>query len=120
MAKYTINVSRGAKDGTLKFTHGAINISTKCWWDPKAKIPARTYTGCSATTMKTKKNSLGRPREAIFIPSVPGYRGIFIHMGTSAAWSDGCIVIREKEMLKIFKAIVPKNGKNVNVIVKDH
>ncbi len=119
MAKYTIKVNRGKKDGTLKFNQGAVNVSTKCWWDPKVKIPARTYTGCSATTMRSKKNSKGNPREGIFIPSVPGHKGIFIHMGTSAAWSDGCIVIKEIDLLKIYNAIVPKNGKNTDVIVKD-
>jgi hypothetical protein len=119
MAKYTIRVDRGKSDGTLKFNHGSVSVSTKCWWDPKVKIPASTYTGCSATTMATKKNSKKKPREAILIPSVPGHAGIFIHMGTSAAWSDGCIVIKESEVLKIYKEIDPKNGKNVDVVVKD-
>ena len=116
---YTINVERRKTEGTLRFDAGKAHVSTTCWWDPDKKIPAATYSGCSKTTMSTKKNSSGGPREAIFFPSVPGFTGIFIHMGTSAAWSDGCIVIRESEFLKIYNAITPKGGKNVTVVVKD-
>ena len=53
----------------------------------------------------------------IFFPSVPGYTGIFIHKGTSSAWSRGCIVIAEQEMLRIWNAITPKDGRNITVIV---
>ncbi|MBI3469279.1 MAG: L,D-transpeptidase [Planctomycetes bacterium] len=118
MANYTIDIKRGKDSGTLTYS-GGVSVSTTCWWDPKRKIPARTYTGCSATTMATKKNSLGKPREAIFFPDVPGYKGIFIHMGTNAAWSDGCIVIAEAEIKKIYNDILPKDGKNVTVTVSD-
>jgi len=116
---YTIYVDRGKKEGTLRYDSGKVHVSTTCWWDPDKKIPANTYSNCSATTMSTKKNSKGKAREAIYFPSVPGYTGIFIHMGTSSAWSDGCIVIRESELLKIYNSITPKGGKNVTVVVKD-
>jgi hypothetical protein len=118
MAAYSINVRRGKKNGTLTYSGGAI-VSTTCWWDPVKKIPAGTYTGCSATTMAKKKNSSGQPREAIFLPNVPGFKGIFIHMGTGPGWSDGCVVIVETEILRIYNDILPKNGKNVTVIISD-
>lgn len=52
--------------------------------------------------MDKKKNSIGTPREGIFLPNDQSNRiGIFIHMGTSAAWSEGCIVIDEQELLTI-------------------
>lgn len=115
---YTITVERGKATGTLTYA-GSVTVTARCWWDLMKKIPAATYTGCSATTMSTKKNSRGGPREAVYFPEVPGFRGIFIHMGTSAKWSDGCIVINETDMLKIYNDIDPKNGRNVTVTVKD-
>ena len=66
-----------------------------------------------------KKNSAGNPREAIYLPSVPGYSGIFIHMGSSSAWSDGCIVIAESEIKRIYNDVTPKDGHNVTVEVVD-
>lgn len=114
---YTINVTRGTNNGTLTYTNGGVSVSTTCWWDPNQKIPANTYNGCSATTMSTKLNSQGSPREAIYIANVTGYSGIFIHMGTGPAWSDGCIVIDENDLLVIYNDIEPKNGNNVTVHV---
>jgi hypothetical protein len=118
---YTINVSRGLVNGTLSFTSGSTQINTTCYWDSQHKIPAGTYEKCSATTMAHKKNSLGNPREAVYIPDVKGYAGIFIHMGKKPFknWSDGCIVIEENEMLKLYNSISPKNGHNVTVVVTD-
>ncbi len=114
---YNIEVKRGKTDGDLTFTSGKTTISTKCYWDPLKKIPAGTYKNCSATTMARKKNSKGQPREAVFIPGVTGFSGIFIHMGKKpfADWSDGCVVIEESKMLEIYKAIKPKDGRNVTV-----
>jgi hypothetical protein len=118
MPIYKISVKRGKREGELTYK-GSINLSTKCWWDLRRKIPARTYNRCSATTMKTKRNTAGNPREAIFIPTVPGYSGIFIHMGRNSRWSDGCIVIKENELKKIYDDIKPKDGRNVTVEVTD-
>ena len=67
--------------------------------------------------MTTKSNSKGEAREGIFIPNVRGYNGIFVHMGSSAAWSDGCIVIEEPEMLRLWNDISPKDGRNVTIVV---
>jgi hypothetical protein len=39
-------------------------------------------------------------------------------MGDNATWSDGCIVIKEPEMLRIFADITPKDARNVEVIVR--
>ncbi len=69
--------------------------------------------------MSNKRNSKGAPRESIFIPGVVGYAGIFIHMGTGPSWSDGCIVVEESNMLKIFRNINPKNAQNVTVSIRD-
>lgn len=116
---YTITVKRSLKTGSLEFTDGTNTISATCYWNTAKKIPAGTYSGCSATTMTSKKNSKGQPREAVFIPNVTGYSEIFIHMGKPPyeKWSDGCIVIEEPEMIKIYKAITPKNAHNVKVVI---
>lgn len=118
MPNYNITVERRKNDGTLSYS-GASKLSTTCWWDPIKKIPAGTYAGCSATMMATKKNSEGKPREAIYIANVPGYKGIFIHMGVGASWSDGCIVIAESEIKRIYADVQPKDGANVTVAVTD-
>lgn len=118
MADYNITVERGKTEGTLKYS-GTFELSTKCWWDLVKKIPANSYSGCSATTMAKKKNSAGEPREAIYLANVPGYKGIFVHMGTSSAWSDGCIVIAEAQIKKIYNDVMPKDGRNVTVLIKD-
>jgi hypothetical protein len=69
--------------------------------------------------MDSKLNSAKKPREAVFIPNVAGFKGIFIHMGTGPNWSDGCVVIKEPEIKKIYNDIAPKNGKNVTVVISD-
>lgn len=70
--------------------------------------------------MTNKRNSKGAPREAIFIPGVVGYSGIFIHMGTGPSWSDGCIVIEEANMLTIYRQIIQKNGLNITVSIQNN
>lgn len=115
---YTVQVKRGKTEGTLSY-EGSISVTTTCWWDLVKKIPAGEYTLCSKTRMTTKKNSKKQPREAIFLPAVPGFKGIFIHMGKNSAWSDGCIVITEPQMLKIWNDIKPEDGRNVTVEVTD-
>jgi hypothetical protein len=115
---YKITVDRSASE--LDFfigTERQANFPTKCWWDPKKKIPAGTYAGCSTTRM-SKKNDTGGTgkRHGVFIPDVPGYKGIFIHEGKSAAWSDGCIVCARARVVQIYEA-VPLNGKNITVVV---
>lgn len=114
---YKILVKRSVTDGDLTFTGNGKAIVTKCYWNMNKKIPKGTYTGCSATTMDTKKNSKGSPREAIFIPNVKGYSGIFIHMGKKPydKWSDGCIVIDEGKMIDIYNAITPKDARNITI-----
>lgn len=115
---YTIDVARGKTEGTLTY-QGSISVTTTCWWDLQRRIPAGEYPFCSKTRMATKKNSVGGKREAIFIPDVKGYRGIFIHKGNNAKWSDGCVVIVEDEMLKIWRDITPADGRNVTVTIRD-
>ena len=79
----------------------------------KGRIPAGTYKKCSATQMATKKY------DAIFIPSVSGWKGIFIHQGKGSKASKGCIVIPKSEMLKLHSAVKTPGGKNVTVKVID-
>ncbi|TQV76403.1 murein L,D-transpeptidase [Aliikangiella marina] len=116
---YLINVNRSQDSGVLTFTGANKTITTKCYWNKDKKIPAKTYKDCSATRMSRKKNSKGDPREAVFIPGVPGFSGIFIHMGKVPyqKWSDGCIVIDEAKMIEIYNLITPKDGRNVTVTV---
>ncbi len=116
---YKITIKRGVKDGALVFNSPGKIITAKCYWDLTKKIPAGTYLNCSATTMSRKKNSKGKPREAVFLPGVIGFSEIFIHMGKPPyeRWSEGCIVIDENKILEIYNAISPKNGHNVTVVV---
>ncbi|WNO09170.1 L,D-transpeptidase family protein [Teredinibacter sp. KSP-S5-2] len=118
---YEITVERGISQGTLTFTGPNKSVQTKCYWNLSKKIPAGVYTGCSATTMARKKNSAGKPREAVFIPNVVGFSGIFIHMGKPPyeKWSDGCVVIEETKIIEIYNAITPKDGRNVKVTITD-
>ncbi len=119
---YLIEVERDISKGTgtLTYKHGTVSVVTPCWFELANPIPAKKYIGCSATHMQTKKNSKGQKREGIYLPdNQTKKRGIFIHMGVSSAWSDGCIVIKEGKMLAIWNSIAPKNGGNVSVIVRD-
>lgn len=119
---YLIEVERvlSKGTGTLSYKHGAISVNTQCWFELSNPIFAKRYTGCSATHMLTKKNSFGKQREGIYFPDKQtNRRGIFIHMGNNAAWSDGCIVIKEQEILKIWSSIHPKDSTNVTVVVKN-
>lgn len=115
---YSIEIKRGLRHGSLRLS--GTSLIYKCWWDVRKKIPAGNYPNCSATTMTNKKNSKGAPREAIFIPGVVGYSGIFIHMGTGSSWSDGCIVIEEANMLTIYNQIIQKNGLNITVSIQNN
>jgi hypothetical protein len=122
---FEINVVRGKSKGRLTFTQGDVSVDTDCWWDPKVVVVAGTYTGY-ATHMANKLNSRRTKREAIWLgkdaPIAHRTRkanDIFIHMGTSAEWSDGCIVAAENEVLKIWNAINPKEQGNVTVNVSD-
>ena len=119
---YVIEVTRDTATGSgrLKYCHGSVSVDTTCWYQLQNPIPSKRYTGCSATHMATKKNSKGGKREGIFIPNEQTKRqGIFIHMGTDCSWSEGCIVIEESEVLRIWNSIEPKDGANVTVVVKN-
>lgn len=118
-APYEIVIRRTGKDsGTLAFyvrEDGQLNkkFETRCWWDPKNVIPAKTYTGCSTTTMKMKKH------HAVYLPDEQtGKKGIFIHPGASPKDSTGCIVIAKDKIEAIYRT-VPRNEKNITVKVID-
>lgn len=120
---YTIDVERTAVDsGKFKFSGGGVVINTICWWDKNVKIAAANYVGCSKTRMDSKLDSVtGDKRPGVYLPQavVPGTsnHSIFIHEGKDASWSDGCIVLDRDEMLKMWSAISPMDGRNVTVNV---
>jgi len=119
---YLIEINRNLLKGTgtLTYNKGNISVNTQCWFELGKPIVAKTYIGCSATHMLTKKNSFGKKREGIYLPDKQtNRRGIFIHMGNNAAWSDGCIVIKEQEILKIWNSIHTKDASNVTVTVRN-
>jgi hypothetical protein len=122
MASYYIRIQR-TRTGQGKLTYTGSFIHTcDCWWDAEDEINLGTYTRCSKTFMGTRKNSQGKPREGIYFPDVPGRTGIFIHYwpGPGAdlkVWSDGCTVVLEDDMLKIWNDISPLDGHNVTIKV---
>lgn len=129
---YTITVVRGETSGTLSFKSGGVNVVTTCWWDPDVKIEAGTYEACSASWMAKRRDGRTKcpwknneiRREGIFLGRGVPVNGrtsneIFIHKGTNASWSDGCIVAAEEKVWQIWNAITPKDGRNVTVIVRD-
>lgn len=121
-----INVVRGKDCGMLSFDYGNVRVETKCWWDPTNKVDAGTYTG-AATRMASKKDGFdGGNREAIYLGlGVPcndrsrTCNGIFIHKGTSAIWTVGCIVADQHEVLRIWQCINPKDQYIVSINVWD-
>jgi hypothetical protein len=114
------------RQGTLSY-RGTIVHEAKCWWNPDKRIKATSYEGCSATYMdKALASDKVSKRHGIFINGVVGFKGIFIHYGTNLTnlaslqqWSQGCIVLEEADVLKIWNDIQPKNGRNVTVQVMD-
>jgi hypothetical protein len=121
---YLISVVRTKTDrGVLTFTKpDGTAKAYECAWDPPDKIPAGSFPGGSATWMNSAKNSKGGKREAIFLPNVPGRTGIFIHYWPGKnlkVWSDGCILLLEPDLLEIWNAISPVNGRNVDITVSD-
>lgn len=131
---FTIIVERGEHEGTLKFSHGTVSVNTRCWWDEANRIDTGTYTGY-ASWMANKQEPDGLPcpwknnnkyRPGIWFGKGVKSQGgtkvndqIFIHKGTSAAWSDGCIVCASGEVLKIWNEVTPKDAPNVSIIVSD-
>ncbi|GJL49586.1 MAG: hypothetical protein NPIRA01_08130 [Nitrospirales bacterium] len=124
---YVINIKRGKNKGKLKFTHGATSVDTTCWWDSAVKVDVGEYTSY-ATRMANKNDGItgNKKREAIWLGrNVPVNKNtrksneIFVHKGTSAAWSDGCIVIANSEVMKIWNAVTPKEAGNITVKITD-
>ena len=126
MASYYITINRSDRrkgKGTLSYK-GTFQATYDVWWDPSDTIPAGKYTGCSKTYMASAKNSKGKKREGIFIPKVKGYKGIFVHYwpGEGAnlkVWSDGCSLVTEDNMLKMWNDITPSDAGNVIVEIID-
>ncbi len=117
---YKIRVVRDKTEGRLTFKFGSVSVDTKCWWDLKKAIDSGTYTGYATRMANKNDGSDGGKREAIWFGKNVGLNGrksndIFIHKGTSAAWSDGCIVAASSEVLKIWNAITPKDKPNVSI-----
>ena len=113
---YRITVMRYGKEwGILDYKEGEKTVVlATCYWDPEVRIPSKLYTGCSATVMDKKGY------RSIYIPDEQtGRNGIFIHKGTKAEASDGCIVIDAPQIEKLWGLITPKDGQNVEVQVYD-
>lgn len=112
---FVIEIMRKSKSsGNLKFiVNGTESFETKCWWDASNEIPAKRYSGCSTTTMASKK------LHAVYLPDrQTGRKGIFIHQGTGPKHSAGCIVINKKHIEQIFAA-VPPNREQIVVVIAD-
>jgi hypothetical protein len=123
---YEVVVRRGEREGKLTFSFGSVEVNTTCWWDADLKVDAGVYWGY-ATRMANKNDGVGGgKRQAVWLgKDVPSsnntkrHHGIFIHKGTSAAWSDGCIVIPEAEVMKIWNAVHPKEYPVIKVRIED-
>ncbi len=123
---YTINVVRKNGTGVLTFKSGSVNISETCWWDQDVVIDAGSYTGY-ATRMTNKTDGTdGGNREAIWLGLNVPYNGdgntangFFIHKGTSASWSDGCIVMPGAKVYQMWSEITPKESGNITVNITD-
>lgn len=118
---FTINIARptaaSADEGKLEFTDGGFAIKARCWWDTNNRIDAGTYARCSKTHMATSG------LEAIYLPDavskVTGAKEIFLHSGSSANNSLGCIAVESALFAKLWQHIEPTNGFNITVIVSD-
>ncbi|MCS6758937.1 MAG: hypothetical protein MO852_07855 [Candidatus Devosia euplotis] len=118
---FTISIARpaasSADEGELEFTDSGLAFKARCWWDPKNRIDAGTYTRCSRTHMAASG------LEAIYLPdAVPkmtGAKEIFIHGGRGPDKSLGCIVVESALFAKLWQHIEPTNGFNITVIVSD-
>ncbi len=111
-ATYAVVAQRelAKKGGTLTFrVNGKEKFSTQFW--ERFPIPAGTFTGSGEVMAKKKRN-------AIYLLNVPGRKGIFIHKGTDPSWSDGCLVLADKFVQQMFKAVSPSK-KNVSIVVRD-
>ncbi|MHC4400795.1 MAG: peptidoglycan-binding domain-containing protein [Planctomycetota bacterium] len=119
-----LNEKTGRGKGTLTFSSGGVSVNTTCWWDPDNVINKGTYKKCSKTRMATKKDSVTKEkRPGIYLPDaiskVTGQRSIFIHEGSNPKWSDGCIVIKRSDLMKMWNAISPADGENVTVVLSN-
>ena len=128
MADFEIVVKRSGHSGTMTFAHGDVSVSTTCWWDLKVEIDAKSdgYVAY-ATRLAHKKDSVTHEkRPGIWLGKNVKYahgtkssNEIFIHEGNNVSWSDGCIVAKRGEVMKIWNAINPKEQPNVLVKVID-
>ncbi|MEO1110209.1 MAG: hypothetical protein AAFX90_20040 [Pseudomonadota bacterium] len=123
-SEYTVTVTRTGDIGKLEFSSGSVSLNETCYLDPNVTIAAGTYVNCSKTRMTSKKDSVtGELRPSIYLPDavVPGTdnHSIFIHEGTDAGGSGGCIVLDRTKMRAMWDEIQPMDGRNVTVKVID-
>ena len=117
---YTITVTFNEygtwENGVLEFS--PLGIRTQCWFDGSTPLRrGNTYSGAITYMSKKEDSVTGGPRPGIFL-NIPG-RQIFIHEGTSKAWSQGCIVIPRDVMLKIWNYIDDNGDRDRYVINVD-
>jgi hypothetical protein len=124
---HSITVFRFTNFGHMYFASGSTVVITMCWWDPAHRIDAKPAGyPAYATYMTTRKDSVtGLKRPGIWLGKGVPYNnsgrtsdGIFIHEGKDAGWSDGRIVAKREDVLKIWEAI-PQGGANALVQVFD-
>ena len=112
----TLNQYGDHQSGILEF--GPLGIRQQCWFDESTPIRRGTTYEAAATYMNTKSDSVtGNARPGIFL-RIPG-RQIFIHEGTSVAWSEGCIVIPRNVMLRLHEYLYTRGEPyNIRVVVR--
>jgi len=109
---FTITIKRSAgTEGKLSCVEAKLT-DVPCFWKASKRIPAGTYSGGSTTIMETKGY------QAVEIPNVLGFNGIFIHQGSGPGFSDGCIVTPKENIVALWDAI-PKDQHNITIIVTD-
>jgi hypothetical protein len=122
--QFTINIVRGNDCGTLTFDYGDLHVNTPCWWDKTNVVDAGTYIGAATRMTNKKDGSDGGNREAIYLGQGVWMNhnrrsnDIFIHRGSSAAWSEGCIVADRDEVRRIWQCI-PQDLYIVTINVSD-
>jgi len=96
----------GDETGWLYYDDG---VSTQCWFQSTTPLKTRgTYTA------EVSRMASGIPGIIIYggPNNLSSGRGIFIHGGTSAANSKGCIVIPAYEMRTLYNKLESKYGLN--------
>ena len=89
----------------MTFASGGIYVNCSCWYKETTPIEKGRSYEAAATRMETKKDTVTKEkRPGIFLKEF-GARGIFLHEGKDATWSDNCVVLPRDQMLTIWEHI---------------